>query len=103
MPVEGIDPETWFKLIAQWEQAAPLEVIGIHNVRAMMCGVARECPFGGNPKDCCLYRLRQKPYAERVKWVLALEEQEIRAIYHHHQNCSRCKEGDPGSAFFERL
>ncbi len=54
-----------------------------------MAGLSRECPFGGNPEECCLYTLRQKPFRERVDWVMQLSDTEIEVIYQEHRKCSR--------------
>ena len=78
----------------QWVNAVPFDDIGHKNMRALMCGLTRECPFGGNPEDCCMYEIRKMPYAERFKWVNELSTVQLETIYHNHLKCSRCKSSD---------
>jgi hypothetical protein len=82
--------EQWSDLLKSWIGAAPFEDIGDKNIRAILSGLTRECPFGGNPGSCCMHEIRKMPPAERETWVKGLSPAQVETIYNHHLICSRC-------------
>ena len=62
-------------------------------VRALLIGLVRECPMGGNPQDCQIHSLRKTLNMEaRVAWVEGLSDRECRQLYYSHLDCLRAKE-----------
>jgi len=61
--------------------------------RALLMGLIRECPFGGNPLDCQGHDLRRDLSMEaRVDWVQNLSTEECERLYASHLACLRGKE-----------
>ena len=55
-------------------------------LRAELVNLAKACPVDQcNPEDCPLFTLRQMEVEERMRWVNALEEDDLvyLATYHH--------------------
>jgi len=61
----------------------------VARTRAMLTGLARECPYhGGNPEACPLREFRLMEMPERIKWVAQLTGEECMNIYQQHLFCS---------------
>jgi hypothetical protein len=62
-------------------------------LRAHIIALTMACPFDqGNPADCPLCSVRQKPVKERLIWVDSLSDSETARIARHHRLCLEAKE-----------
>lgn len=56
-------------------------------LRAMVVGLAFECPLGGNPSDCMCHSIREMPAGERFEWVKRLSDDECLDLFRKHSLC----------------
>lgn len=59
--------------------------------RIAMHGRLLRCPLGGNPEDCPLHDIRERPVEERVAWLESKSDDETIALYQQHIRCLKCK------------
>jgi hypothetical protein len=62
-------------------------------VRLAMHGRILRCPLGGNPPDCPLYEIRQKPLAKRMEWLKSKTDLELFELFEYHIKCLAKKTG----------
>ena len=62
--------------------------------RTLLTGLLFECPLGGNPTDCQLCAIRQRPVSERLQYLRDLSDAEAERTYESHVCCLRQKTGD---------
>jgi len=93
-PPEGISQEDWEKLVQLWIEAPHYHEFDASQMRALLVGLSRECPFGGNPANCCMHAIRKIPFKERVERIMKLSDGDMQVIYNQHLHCSRCRTRD---------
>ena len=55
---------------------------------ALLMGLAVACPVGqDNPADCPLHEVRDLPLIQRVAWVKARTQDEVKNILSYHRTC----------------
>ena len=62
-------------------------------LRVKVLGLAVACPFTqGNPHECPLASLRERPLRERSAWVDALSAMQLVSVVKYHEGCLRLRE-----------
>lgn len=61
-------------------------------LRDFVLALAECCPLDRcNPPDCPLYQLRKRKMAERLKWLQALDEDDVVYLTSYHYVCLTTK------------
>lgn len=62
-------------------------------VRLDMVGLLVACPYNqDNPDHCPLFYVRNRPMVDRLAWLDALNEDDLKLLYSNHRHCLFNKE-----------